>query len=210
MARAVFFDVDGVLVHGYHANPDRSVRWDENLLDDLGIDPAHFRQKFIFGPFVNEVIVGKKPMVTALSEVLPGLGFHDSPMVVLDYWLRHDSYLNRQLLDAIRDLLGAPDIRLYIATNQDHARAQWLWQTLGMSETFEDIFYAARMGVLKPEPAFFDGIMKIIGPQDEPPLFFDDSPKVVDGARAYGWEAILYDNLEDVTEHPFIKARLGM
>ena len=39
MTRAVLFDVDGVLVHGYHARPELQLRWDENLLEDLGIDP---------------------------------------------------------------------------------------------------------------------------------------------------------------------------
>ncbi|MDF2983165.1 MAG: hypothetical protein K0Q69_2937, partial [Devosia sp.] len=29
--RTVLFDVDGVLVHGYHARPEKQIRWDENL-----------------------------------------------------------------------------------------------------------------------------------------------------------------------------------
>ena len=42
MTRALVFDVDGVLVHGYHARPERQRRWDENLLADLssGVDHA--------------------------------------------------------------------------------------------------------------------------------------------------------------------------
>ena len=43
MTRALVFDVDGVLVHGYHAKPERTRRWDENLLADLGVDPDQFR-----------------------------------------------------------------------------------------------------------------------------------------------------------------------
>lgn len=87
-------------------------------------------------------------------------------------------------------------------------RALWLWQQLGMGNLFEDIFYSARIGALKPAPAYFDFIMDRIGPQAEPPLFFDDTPKVIAGANAYGWEAVPFDTIADVTAHPWIAARL--
>ena len=59
MSRAVLLDVDGVLVHGYHARPERQIRWDENLPDDLGVDPLRFKQEFVFAVFVEKVIVGE-------------------------------------------------------------------------------------------------------------------------------------------------------
>ncbi|NDC56614.1 MAG: haloacid dehalogenase, partial [Alphaproteobacteria bacterium] len=34
----IFFDVDGVLIHGYHARPELRQCWDENLPRDFGID----------------------------------------------------------------------------------------------------------------------------------------------------------------------------
>ena len=107
-------------------------------------------------------------------------------MAFVHYWLSHDSELNQPLLDMIRQLKARDDLKLYIATNQDHMRAHWLWQTTGPGELFEDIFYSARAGVRKPERGFFDFIEQRIGPQAEPPLFFDDTPKVIDGA-AQAW-----------------------
>ena len=59
MSRAVFLDVDGVLVHGYHARPDLQQRWDETLLADLGVDPDRFRAEFIFDVFIKKVVIGK-------------------------------------------------------------------------------------------------------------------------------------------------------
>ena len=47
-----------------------------------------------------------------------------------------------------------------------------------------------------------------LGPQAEPPLFFDDRDDIVKAARAHGWEAVQYDELEDVTGHPWIAERL--
>ena len=209
MTRAVFFDVDGVLVHGYHARPELTRRWNENLLTDLGVDPDRFTQEFIFDIFIKKVVVGEMAIIDALERRLPGLGYKGSPMAFLHYWLSHDSKLNTDLLAVVRRLKARDDLRLYIATNQDHTRAQWLWHTLGLGELFEDIFYSARAGIRKPETGFFDFIERRIGPQSEAPLFFDDTPKVIEGARRHGWEAVLFDTTEDCVSHPWIAERLA-
>lgn len=207
--RAVIFDVDGVLVHGYHARPHLQRRWDENLLADLGVDPDRFRDEFIYDVFIKKVVIGKLALVDALDRVLPGLGFKGSPMTFVHYWLGHDSRLNETVLDTVRRLEACGDVDLYIATNQDHMRALWLWQGLGLGDLFADMFYSARIGVLKPDPAFFDFITARIGPRAEPPLFFDDTPKVIDGARRYGWEAVEVVTGAEVAAHPFIAARIA-
>ena len=209
MTRAVFFDVDGVLVHGYHANPARVRAWDANLLADTGVDPERFRHEFIFDIFIKRVIVGEMALIDALERRLPSLGYKGSPMAFAHYWLTQDSVLNEPLLDVVRRLRQSGACRLYIATNQEHLRANRLWSHMGLSDLFEDIFYAARIGVQKPDHKFFDFIEHRIGPQSEPPLFFDDSPKVVDGARKYGWEAVQFETVEDCTSHPWIAARLA-
>ncbi|MCS6759949.1 MAG: hypothetical protein MO852_14170 [Candidatus Devosia euplotis] len=70
------------------------------------------------------------------------------------------------------------------------------------------MFYSARVGALKPQQGFFDFIAERIGLQSEPPLFFDDIPKVIDGTRSAGWEAVLFDTINDVASHPWIAERL--
>lgn len=209
MTRAVVFDVDGVLVHGYHARPELQRRWDENLLEDLGIDPDRFREEFIYDIFLKKVLIGQTSLVEALDRRLPSLGFKGSSMMFVHYWLSHDSSINQSLMESILLLKKQADIRLFIATNQDHMRALWLWQSLNIREIFEDIFYSARAGVLKPHKAFFNFIEDRIGPQSEPPLFFDDTPKVIAGAQTVGWEAVLFNGLEDFTGHRWVAQRLA-
>ena len=208
MSRAVIFDVDGVLVHGIHHNPLHVRRWDTTLAADMGVDPARFTQEFIFDIFVKKVVTGQMSVIEALEKRLPSLGYRGSTMVFLNYWLEHDSVLNQPLFDLIVRLKARADIRLYVATNQEHIRATWLWSHLGLATLFDDMFHSARVGVRKPEPAFFDFVAARIGPQTEPPLFFDDTPKVIDGARRAGWEAVLFNTIGDCTSHPWIAQRL--
>jgi putative hydrolase of the HAD superfamily len=207
--RAVLFDVDGVLVHGYgYGNNPSQKRWDEALQEDLGIDPERFQREFIYDVFIKKVIIGKMALIEALDRVLPSLGYKGSPLTFIQYWLRNDSHINQPLIDLVKKLKEAAAPPLYLATNQEHMRAWWLWDTMGLGELFDDIFYSARLGVAKPDRGFYRDVMKRIGPQTEPPLFFDDSETNVKAARSHGWEAVLFVELEDFTKHPWIAERL--
>lgn len=208
MTRAVFFDIDGVLINGIHARPELTRRWDTDLMADMGVDPERFTKEFIFDIFVKRVTIGEISVMDALERRLPSLGYKGSPVVFHHYWLTRDSEVNQPLLDGIRRLKAQNDVQLYIATNQEHLRASWLWSQVGLGELFDDMFYSARVGVRKPERAFFDFAMSKIGPQSEPPLFFDDTPKVIEGARAAGWEAVQFDTTEDFSSFPWIAERL--
>ncbi len=206
--RSIFFDVDGVLIHGYHTRPERRQRWDANLLEDLGVDPAHLSADFFPGPFVQHVLIGKRPLMEALDAWLREHGYAVSPMRFVEYWLAKDSRLNHELIELVARLRQAGNCRLYVATNQEHLRAMDLWLRQGFSALFDDMFYAARLGVLKPQAGFFAAIERRIGLQDEPPLLFDDSEAVIEGARAHGWDAILYDEISACANHPAIAALL--
>jgi len=204
--RTVIFDVDGVLVHGYTGQLERLRRWDTHIEADLGINPDRFRDSFIREVFEKEVLTGRKALLTALEETLPALGYRGSPFTVASYWLTRDSQVNFQLLDLVRRLRLTGKVRLCIATNQEHMRAFYLWNKLGFENLFDDLFHSARLGVLKPDLGFYARIEEILGPQDEPPLFFDDSESVVNSAREYGWDAVLYRGLMDCDTHPWIAA----
>lgn len=207
MTRAVLFDVDGVLVHGYHARPEKQVRWDRTMQADLGVDPARFKAEFIDDIFIKKVIVGQMSLLEALDRTLPRLGYRGPSMAFAGYWLSHDSNVNQPLLDVVARLKAA-GTPLYVATNQEHMRAQWLWQQLKFGELFDDMFHSARIGHMKPARPYFDWIDNRLGRRDAPPLFFDDREDVVKGANAHGWEAVLYDEIDDVLNHPFIADRL--
>jgi putative hydrolase of the HAD superfamily len=204
--RTVFFDVDGVLIHGYHAVAEKRRRWDTHLQQDLGIDPEAFARVFIRGPFTDHVLPGRMSLIDALAQTLPTIGFHGSTLRVAEYWLNRDSHLNFQLLEIVQQLRRAGVGPLHIATNQEHMRAFHLWNALGLKRYFDDMFYAARIGALKPQIEFFERIAMAIGLQQTPPLFFDDSASVVNAATAFGWEGVLYEELDDCRAHPWVMA----
>jgi len=213
--RTIFFDVDGVLIDGWHADEALRKPWDANLEADLGVDHGAFQATFFgsrtdgrAGPFMD-VIVGRRDLKDALAETLPGCGYEGSVDAFVDYWFENDSNVNTAVLEVVKQLKSVPDLVLRIATGQEHHRARYLWETLGFRDHFSSIYYTAQIGALKHDPAFFHAVNDRLGiTPDDRPLFFDDKALVVAAATEAGWEAVLFATVDDLTSHPFIAERI--
>ena len=207
MTQTILFDVDGVLIHGYHAREELRLYWDENIEKDLGVNREGFCALFTM-PLWHDIVTGRKDLFTELSEYLPLCGYHDDPQLVIDYWLAHDSNINHDLIDKIKILKSSPDVKLYIATNQEHNRAKYLMDVLGFGEHFIDIFHSAKIGYLKPVQDYFINVHGLLGNPIPPPIFFDDTPAVVQGANDFGWTAYEFLSVEDLYKDDFVASVL--
>ena len=122
------------------------------------------------------------------------------------YWFEKDSNANRRLFAVVERLAQHAQVDLYLATGQEHHRAAFLWNELGWRAHFNDVFYSARLGYLKDTPEFFAAINRALAiAPGERPLFFDDREDSVMLARAAGWDASVFDRVEDVIRHPKLK-----
>jgi putative hydrolase of the HAD superfamily len=194
----ILFDVDGVLMHGYHAKPTLRRCWDENLEADFGISREAFRDHFIRTVFEGQVLTGQLSLLDALTDVLPTIGYAGDPRELIDYWMKQDAVTTPGLLPYIKRLCAAPGVRLFIATNQEPMRASYLMKEVGLARYFLDIFNSARLGVLKPDPQFFAKIEFLLDNPGKQPTFFDDRADVVEAARLAGWDAHQFDRPEDI------------
>jgi len=195
----LLFDVDGVLIHGYHADPKYRKCWDEDLEKDFGISREKFTTHFIRGIFEKEVLVGKTDLYAALQNVLPTIGYEGEPQDLIDYWMKKDSKLNTGLIAYIQQLSNLPDVSLFIATNQEHTRARYLMEELGFDQYCADIFHSARIGYCKPDRKYYESVDALLNRQtDQRVILFDDHQDVVDGANDAGWEAHLFNMADDI------------
>ncbi|HEV7417618.1 MAG TPA: HAD family hydrolase, partial [Tianweitania sediminis] len=179
--RAVFFDVDGVLLHSFfHPDPAKRRRWDDHLLEDVGIAPEQLNG--FFETRFNAAMLGQTSIITELDAYLPTIGYVGSSLDFLSYWLMRDTHINLPLLNLIRRLRTRSDAALYIATNQEHIRAFHLWNEVGLRHYFDDMFHAARFGVSKSDAAYYTKVEEVVGGDAEAPLIFDDSERVIAAA----------------------------
>ncbi len=170
---------------------------------DFGISRDSFNEFFRLN--YAEIVTGKTSIITAMDAFLPTINAgHINSLDLLEYWFKNDTPVNRQLLDGIKQLKQKADVKLYLATNQEHLRAFYLWHDLKLSHIFDDMFYAARLGAAKPDQSFFQKVDHLLGPQSEAPLFFDDGQKNVDAGLTQGWDSVLFETEADFFNHPWV------
>ncbi len=198
----ILCDVDGVVINGYHVNPEKRVSWSKDLEQDFGIKQSDMESIFFYGPFVH-VMEGKIGLVEGLKSVLPRLGFSGEAENLIEYWFKKDSNLNHDFLNWVKAKKGL-GCQFSLATNQEHMRADYLWNNLGLNQHFNDIYYAAKIGAKKPDVKFFEHIIDDLKAHPSDVILIDDCPKNIATAKSLGMHGIVFNSMDDVKNHPFI------
>ena len=183
--RALMIDVDGVLVDG---RPEDGRPWQTSLEEDLGFTSAALHEQF-FAPYWDDIVLGRAELMEHLPAALQKIAPHVSAATFVSYWFEKDSRIVALLLTELAFVRSA-GIRVYLATNQEHRRAAYLMEQLGLAGHVDGIFYSARLGARKPDPEFFAKVEAAVGLSGEELLLIDDSRPNIDGALQAGWQAL--------------------
>lgn len=208
----VFFDVDGVLIDGWHADIARRKPWDETIEVDLGVDRDAFQILFFGTPGnrsaspIFECVTGRRDLKQALAAILPDVGYKGGVDDFVRYWFEKDSRLDPDVFGIARELRERGRAQIFVATGQEHYRAAYLWDELGFSSHFDRLFYSAEIGVPKKDLRFFEAINRALGTEPgERPVFFDDQPEIVELANRAGWDAAIFTSVRDIQQHPRLR-----
>jgi len=180
--KAIMVDVDGVIV--VHPDPKG---WSINLERDLGLSAARLQEAF-FKPYFGDVVHGRVDLHERLTPVLAEIAPHLSAETLTAYWFEHDAHLDRDLLAQLAEI-RARGVQLHLATVQEHRRAEYLWNTMGLCQLFDGMHYAAELGWAKPAAEFFVAVEHRTGFAPAELFFIDDRLENVEAARARGWHA---------------------
>lgn len=184
MIRAVLVDVDGVLVTG---RPQDGLHWSHDLERDLGIVPELLQRRF-FARYWTDIVTGRAELRETLAPVLAEIAPSVSSGALLDYWFARDARLEETVLQDIATL-RRDGLTVALASNQEHLRARYLSERLGLAVQVDHFYYSAAIGARKPDSAFYRHIEQGLG---EPPgtlLLIDDTIENVSAARQAGWRA---------------------
>ncbi len=191
--RVLVLDLDGVVVRG-HAEGGR---WDRHIQRDLGIDPARLQERFFRAHF-QKIVTGEADLYAVLDSMWPEMECATTPRAFVDYWFAADSKLDRAVLDEV-DAWRGQGGKAYLGTVQEHHRAKYLMQTLGLARHFDAMHYAAALGAAKPDRRFYERTqakLPVGSPADV--IFLDDSVKNVEAANAFGWRAYHFREVDDL------------
>jgi len=191
MPKALMLDVDGVLVTG---RPDDGRPWTSQIQQDLGIDPDQLARLF-FAKYWPEIVVGQRDLRATLEKCLPGIVRDVSVDRFLSYWFEMDSRVDDAVLAQVASL-RARAIPVFLATNQEHLRARFLMQEIGLSAHVDGIVYSAMEAATKPHRAFFRACEKRCGLPPGDLVLVDDAMANVTGALKAGWSAVHWTGSE--------------
>jgi putative hydrolase of the HAD superfamily len=104
---------------------------------------------------------------------------------------------NRALCDLLPELASRYPLLLLSNTNELHAR-KFLVQFKDEFHYFRHLLLSHEVRARKPERAVFETATRLAGCRPEEILFFDDIECHVAGARAFGWNAVVFRGVEDL------------
>jgi putative hydrolase of the HAD superfamily len=183
--KALMLDVDGVLVDG---RPEDGRPWQACLEEDLGFSSGTLHEHF-FAPHWENIVLGRAGLMPHLTAALQKIAPHVSPSEFVSYWFQSDSRVVAAFLPEL-SLVRSRGIGVYLATNQEHLRAAYLMENLGLAEHVDGIFYSAQLGAKKPDMEFFATVQSAVALRGDEVLLVDDSRQNIDAALKAGWQAL--------------------
>lgn len=110
----------------------------------------------------------------------------------VDFWGRFDD----RVLSWARDLRRA-GLRTSILSNLPRTLGEKLRSEAGFLDHFDQVTFSYELGFIKPEAPIYRHALEGLGVEPAEALFLDDRPENVEGARAVGIHAEVFNSWED-------------
>jgi FMN phosphatase YigB (HAD superfamily) len=180
-------DVDGVIL-----DPQRGGRgpWQLAFGERFGVDARRLDETF-FASAWAEVIIGKRPVESALHEALQELGWSMGVDAALECWFEEDFVTTPDVMAAATAWaqLGIP---LALVSNQEPRRARFIESRLAPLLPIAGVAFSGDLGVVKSDPDFYGRAEHRlgIGAPGQSVVFLDDTWSNVETAARHGWIAV--------------------
>jgi putative hydrolase of the HAD superfamily len=105
--------------------------------------------------------------------------------------------INPALLIWVRSLRGH-GLKTGILSNMPVNISSYLRDSADWLHDFHHILFSCEVGLIKPDAAIYQACMKGMGVKPEETLFIDDRPVNVEGARAVGMRALVFESADQL------------
>ncbi len=181
MIKAIILDGDGVTI--------TSTPFSKTLSEKYGT-PLEDIESFFKGPF-RQTSVGKADLKEIIEPYLKKWGYPGSVDEYLKEWFEYEHKINEPLIDFAKKL-RQKGVKVYLATNQEKYRAEYVLNQMGFKDIFEKTYFSCHIGATKPSTEFFQKITNDLGLEKGEILFWEDKLEIVQQARDFGWRAEIY------------------
>jgi putative hydrolase of the HAD superfamily len=203
----IFFDFDGVLVRS--RCPDKTFLWQKEIERELKL-PSTTMSILFQQPEWNEIISGRADFRRKIEEVFRQSSFSATADEFISYWLSRDLNWRYDILNLASDLKNAGH-SLFIATNQDKIRLDYIGKQNEIIGLFLKIFSSCDLGITKPNPDFYQRIHdQNFSKQKEDFFIIDDDRRNIEAANSVGWSGLYFNpDLDDAHSVESLKSALA-
>jgi FMN phosphatase YigB (HAD superfamily) len=190
--KVVLFDVDGVLL-----TPPKM--FSDQYCEQYPVDKDKLVKFYATKEFKGSSL-GKFDLKDAIRIHNNLWQWNGSAEELLRMWFEAENFPNNALLETITQLRGN-GTQVYIATQQERYRKQWLEENVFTDTAVDGIFCTCDLGYEKHDDGFWELVTKQLrelhpGITPSEIAYFDDKQHLVDTARKFGIDAYLYANAE--------------
>jgi FMN phosphatase YigB (HAD superfamily) len=183
--KAVLFDVDGVLII-----PPKlfSVQYCEKY----GVNPD-LQEQFYATKEFKDAGVGTFDLKEAIRIHNDKWQWHGEIDELLRMWFEGENYPNEPLFEVVEQLRSS-DVKVYLATQQEKYRAQFLSDEV-FKDKIDGMLVSCNIGYGKHENHYWNFVINQLQPLLPSEIaYFDDRQSLVDLAKKHGISAFLYKN----------------
>ena len=187
VAKTIIFDLGGVLVH---------LDWDQvcGALETLSTRGAGaVRAELVNGPIVSESMRGDFGTREFQQRLCDRLEIEISYEAFVEIWNRL-LRPNQEIVPLVEGL--KPGHKLVLASNTDRIHFSYSFEHFPVLHQFDRHFLSYEMGLLKPETAFFDHVLKALNAAPGDCVFIDDRSDNVEAARGVGITSFRFEGVE--------------
>ncbi len=185
MIKTIIFDMDGVVIQ-------RDKIFSERFTREFNV-PMDAMLPFFQNEF-QLCLVGKADLKEELTKYLEVWNWKKSAEDLLTYWFTEESYVDQNMVKHIHGL-RQKGIHCSLATNNELYRARYLFETVGLKNSFDATFASGTLLCKKPDQEFWSTIHARLGsPNKSTVLVWDDSLENVASAKEFGFHAEFYSD----------------
>jgi putative hydrolase of the HAD superfamily len=186
MITHILLDADGVIIkaHEYYS----SVYAKQNNLNLEDIQPF----------FKEKALACKLGQADFKAEFLPYLQQWNPEENLDNYmknWFSYEIHPDLEILK-IAQSLKSIGIKIYLATDQEKYRAEYIKQIPEFSQLFDKMFFSYELGTSKEQSEFFQKVIADLNIPAEQIAYWDDEQENIDSATSIGINSFFYTGLD--------------
>lgn len=190
--RAVIWDMGGVIIRG----SDRSSR--EQLARRLGMERAALEELVFFSETSRLSLLGKVTEAETWERVGDVIGLHGEELVLARKEFFSGNQMDFVLVDFIDSL--RPRYKTGLLSNAWKGTRQSLGEKYAFLHVFDVSVFSDEVGMVKPDPVFYEWILERLEVVPEEAVFIDDKIKNVEAACALRMNGVHFQTCDQLME----------